>query len=474
MDTTIKLPEEFQKRFRTLLGDEYDSFEKAISSDRSFGLRLNPIKPVCLNEEHKKTFGILSSVPWADEGYYYDEKARPGKSIYHEAGAYYIQEPSAMSVVQILDPKPGERICDLCAAPGGKTTHIAGRLMGKGLLVSNEIITDRARILYRNVERMGISNCVVTNEDPRNLVPKFPGFFHRIVVDAPCSGEGMFRKDETAIEEWSVENVHNCAKRQEWILDCASMMVMPGGVIVYSTCTFEPDENENLIGNFLKKHPDWRVETTEVQKLLSPAKSEWMDAPNNELNKAVRIWPHKNDGEGHFIVKLVKSGTYAVESDKTLKKEKNIIERRKIEDYLREKVLKEDRFEIENREFISFGDMIYLLPMGITSASLKGIKVISPGLQCLEVKKDRYEPAHGLAMAINMNDSKYAYELCEADAIKYLRGEGVNIQLSENCDIPSGSFVLVMYDGLSIGFGKYVNGNIKNRYPKGLRRDLAL
>ena len=201
----------------------------------------------------------LKPVAWAEDGYYFDPEERPGRHPLHEAGAYYIQEPSAMSVVSLLDPQPGELVCDLCAAPGGKSTHIAALLRGQGMLVSNEIFPNRARILSQNIERMGIPNALVCNESPEGLATHFPLFFHRIVVDAPCSGEGMFRKDDTAVSEWSLENVRICADRQRMILTQADQMLQPGGVLVYSTCTFAPDEDEAMIQWFLETHPDYTL-----------------------------------------------------------------------------------------------------------------------------------------------------------------------------------------------------------------------
>ena len=247
----ITLPEAFKVRMRELLGDEYDRFEASYEKERVQGLRFNSLKSEEGKEEDweqgsvpklaalvEKRLGTeLSPVLWAKEGYYYGAEARPGKHPYHEAGLYYIQEPSAMAVVELLDPRPGERVLDLCAAPGGKSSHIASRLKGQGFLLSNEIHPARARILSQNMERMGVKNGVVTNEEPGRLAEYFPEFFDRIVVDAPCSGEGMFRKDEEARSQWSPDHVKMCAARQGQILDQAARMIRPGGRLVYSTCT---------------------------------------------------------------------------------------------------------------------------------------------------------------------------------------------------------------------------------------------
>lgn len=461
-------PIEFTDYLKGLLKDEYDLFWDAINSERSFGFRFNPLKVELEGDSLdmlKNALGVTGSVEWCDEGYYYDNSARPGKSIYHEAGAIYIQEPSAMAVVQALNPQPGDRICDLCAAPGGKTSHIAGRMQGEGLLVSNEIVSDRAKILARNVERMGIRNCIVTNEDPDGMLAHFPGFFNKIVVDAPCSGEGMFRKDDTAVTEWSVENVKMCAERQKMILDRASQMLAPGGILVYSTCTFEPAEDEEIIGDFLREHPDWHIISTGLEDVLSSGRPEWMEKPMKELGASVRIWPHINKGEGHFLAKLEKDGEYtALEISNTKNRDKK---RKQYEDIIKE--LDIDILTSEYERYVTFSDNVYLLPEGITENRLKGLKTVRCGLHIAEIKKGRIEPAHALAMSLCPKEAKNCIELCDKEAIMFLRGESIPKQSN---DIPSGTYVLVTYNDMSLGWGKYVNSVVKNHYPKGLRRNL--
>lgn len=263
--TTMMLPEAFQEKMKELLGGEYGDFVKSYEKERVQGLRFNQLKvntdeiPDGMRSEFQ-----LKKIPWVKEGYYYQGQSRPGKHVWHEAGVYYIQEPSAMAVVELLDPKPGDMVLDLCAAPGGKSTHIASRMKGEGLLISNEIHPARVKILSQNVERMGIANAVVTNENSRKLTDYFPEFFDKIVVDAPCSGEGMFRKDEGARDEWSPANVRLCADRQAEILDNAAVMLKGGGRLVYSTCTFSPEENEGSIQAFLERHPEFFVEQVPV------------------------------------------------------------------------------------------------------------------------------------------------------------------------------------------------------------------
>ena len=226
------LPEAFLERMKRQLGDEYESYLDSLNRSRAVALRFNPLK----GEIPQLPF-VGQPVPWEPMGYYYDPDARPGLHVFHEAGVYYLQEASAMAPVALLDPQPGERVCDLCAAPGGKTTQIAGRMMGRGFLLCNEINPKRAKILSRNIERMAVSNALVTNEHPVTLAQRFAGFFDRVLVDAPCSGEGMFRKEEAAVTDWSQETVEMCARRQAEILSSAAALIRPGGHLVYSTCT---------------------------------------------------------------------------------------------------------------------------------------------------------------------------------------------------------------------------------------------
>ena len=248
------LPEAFLERMKRQLGDEYESYLDSLNRPRAVALRFNPLK----GEIPQLPF-VGQPVPWEPMGYYYDPDARPGLHVFHEAGVYYLQEASAMAPVALLDPQPGERVCDLCAAPGGKTTQIAGRMMGRGFLLCNEINPKRAKILSRNIERMAVSNALVTNEHPATLAQRFAGFFDRVLVDAPCSGEGMFRKEEAAVTDWSQETVEMCARRQAEILSSAAELVRPGGRLVYSTCTIDPAENQQQIAAFLARHPEFTV-----------------------------------------------------------------------------------------------------------------------------------------------------------------------------------------------------------------------
>lgn len=486
-----ELPEAFLKRMKELLGEEFPAFLESYEAERVQGLRWNPLKgePSSLALRYGKRFG-LSPVSWCAEGNYYDQKTRPGKHALHEAGIYYIQEPSAMAVTVLLDPQPGERILDLCAAPGGKTTHIAGRMRNQGLLVSNEIHPARAKILSRNVERMGIGNCVVTNEDSGRLRLYFPEFFDRIVVDAPCSGEGMFRKEEEAVRQWSEDHVKMCAARQREILEDAASMLKPGGTMVYSTCTFAPEENEGTILAFLKSHDDFYLEERECPKGLMAAVPQWAffgadkedDSERDlagengiekyHLERAFRIMPHKTEGEGHFMAVLRRkedgmgfSGKRSLPAYMDLKKEKDVL--KELHRFL-EETLTEPEVLKKRKEYLRFGDQLYLLPPQMVS--LKGLKVLRPGLHIGTIKKNRFEPSHALALWLFPEDAKVQKEV-EPDgteAVKYLKGETLTGDTGMSAPCEKG-WVLICTGNVSLGWGKMAAGTIKNHYPKGLR-----
>ncbi|MDE5716046.1 MAG: RsmF rRNA methyltransferase first C-terminal domain-containing protein [Lachnospiraceae bacterium] len=468
------LPGAFAERMQGLLGGEYEAFEASYGQGRQYGLRRNLLKGT--EEEFIRVMPFpLEKISWAREGYYYDAAALPGRHVLHEAGAYYIQEPSAMAAVEALAPKPGERILDLCAAPGGKSTQIAGRMQGRGLLVSNEVIGERARILSQNVERMGVAGCVVCSEKPERIASLFPAFFDRVLVDAPCSGEGMFRKEEAAREEWSPGIVQMCAERQALILEEAAKTVKPGGVLVYSTCTFSPEENEGTISAFLRVHEEYSIEETALEDMFSPGREEWTGHPAAGIGHTLRLWPHLIRGEGHYIARLRKRGNVTEELRESAaqkagagKADWQLTGDRKlcklIENFLREELEIGEVWRARHPgRLIRFGDQIYLMPEEM--GSLTGIKVLRPGLQLATEKKNRFEPAHALALSLLTGDSGRMYRLTEQEAAAYLRGESVA------CGEERG-WMALSYEGYTLGFGKASGGQIKNHYPKGLRKSL--
>ncbi len=432
----MQFPLGFQEKMIALLGEEEArAFFQSYETERAYGLRRNLLKIDETTFLNKMPF-VLEPVSWAKEGYYYQgETDQPGKHPYHEAGLYYIQEPSAMSVVEYLNPQPGEVICDLCAAPGGKSTQIAGRMQGEGLLVSNEIIPSRAKILSQNIERMGIRNAVVLNETMERMEQFFPTFFDRVLVDAPCSGEGMFRKNQAAVDEWSPEQVLFCAERQAMILNCAATMLKPGGTLVYSTCTFSTEENELQIEGFLQTHPDFQLEETK------------------------RLWPHKIKGEGHFIAKLRKAEDAEANSRKI-----PCVSGVQASALTEWKAFCKGTLRTELTGIpIAFGEHLYLVPKQMRS--MDKMKVVRPGLHLGENKKNRFEPAHALALALSPEDVAQQHELKSIqDAECYLQGNTVE------CADDLKGWTLMTVDGFSIGWGKAQDGILKNHYPKGLRR----
>nr|WP_304579376.1 RsmF rRNA methyltransferase first C-terminal domain-containing protein [uncultured Acetatifactor sp.] len=537
-------------------------------------------------------FARLSRVPWAEDGYYYEAPDQPGKHPFHEAGVYYIQEPSAMAPVGLMDVRPGERILDLCAAPGGKSVQIAGKLGGSGLLVCNEIHPARAKILSENIERMGIGNACVLNETPERLAEAFPGYFDRVLVDAPCSGEGMFRKSEAAREEWSPENVRLCAERQDGILDCAAGMLRSGGRLVYSTCTFAPEEDEGSVSRFLRRHGEFRILPAEKERLglegcdgMPDVLEEALEQRDchglagspeavdrgSGLENALRLWPHRIRGEGHFAAVLEKDGAARenyrnTEYNYTTKSITEGMAKGTAkgagtslpEEFLRfcaenlrlpESPLSRDPASVlaeageraglsaggqapesktqppENKaqppesktqppqpgraagekpptaakrmakgkagagtrtavdsgaeevlpglgraagftgavRCMRFGDNLYLVPADMPS--FRGLKVLRPGLHLGEVKKNRFEPSHALALALRPACAAHVWNL-DSDGPEiagYLGGQTFPAEGEKG-------WYLICADGFGTGWGKLAGGIMKNHYPRGLRR----
>lgn len=455
--TAFRLPEAFEERMKGLLGEEYTSFLESYEKERAQALRVNTGK-ISVEDFQRLSPFSLRPVPWVKEGFYYESGERPGKHVYHEAGLYYMQEPSAMAVAVLANAKPGERVLDLCAAPGGKTTQLAASMKGEGLLVSNEIHPARAKILSQNVERMGIPHAVVTNEKPADLTDRFLEFFDRIVVDAPCSGEGMFRKEEQALLQWSPENVTMCAERQQEILEAAAPMLRPGGVLVYSTCTFAPEENEGSISTFLNHHPEFSVKRVSAYEGFAGGRPEWAGEEGREETKdTFRLWPHRLEGEGHYVAVLQKEGEAERRAAETKAPSVDKAALKLYEEFAKDS-LKRKRPGVP----VLFGEQLYLLPEAV---NLKGLKVLRPGLHLGTVKKNRFEPSHALALALAEEEACRTVNLDGngPEAAAYLRGEALLADGEKG-------WTLVLADGYSLGWGKMTGGTLKNHYPKGLRR----
>lgn len=441
------LPEAFLARMERLLGPEFPAFLQSYDRPRNVGLRLNPLKTETPPDLH--AFG-LTPVPWEPHGFYYDPATRPGLSPLHEAGLYYLQEPSAMAPAGLLDVQPGMRVLDLCAAPGGKSTQLAAALRGRGLLVANEIHPKRAKILARNIERLAVANALVLNEHPQRLAERFPGYFHRILVDAPCSGEGMFRKEEATVTDWSEETVAMCAGRQYEILCSAAAMLAPGGRLVYSTCTFAPQENEGVVSRFLNTHPDFSAVPAEAP-WFAPGRPDWVEQPAPGLAHTCRLWPHLLRGEGHYAAVLVRRGDGRAETGpaEVLSPLPQLVA-----EFARDLGL-----ALPECGCLTFGETICLVPEDFPA--LRGLKVLRAGLELGQGKKNRFEPAHAWALWLKDAASKAEFDSDSREIAAYLRGETVPGAVK--------GWTLVTADGLSLGWAKGDGTTLKNHFPKALR-----
>ena len=432
-------------RMKIILDDNYNKFLETVDKPPYRAIRVNTLKI-----QPEELLPLLpfagEKVPFADDGYYVDAD-KLGKHPLHHAGAFYVQEPSAMSAVTVLDVQPGDKVLDLCAAPGGKSTQIASKLCGTGLLWSNEIVRPRAHILLSNIERMGIKNAVVSNMSPDALCTRLEGFFDRVLVDAPCSGEGMFRKDKEAIYEWSVEHSLACAERQKAILDSAAAALKPDGIMVYSTCTFSQDENEGVIKHFLENHPEFELIDCGFRFGVLT------------MEKALRIYPF-NGGEGHFVAKLrklkgkpYKGGMYTyIEPER----EERIMIDKFITDLLRNPSF---------RHIEVIDDRILNLPNTELLPDLDGMNILRAGIKLGDFKKNRIEPHHNLATALTPYEFKRRLILSYDDNLcsRYISGEELEIDNWIN------GWGVAVVNGVTLGLGKAVNGHLKNKYPKGLR-----
>ena len=430
-----QLPKVFVDRMAAQLQDELPAFLRTYEEPYQRGIRLNPLKAV--DGTHLPE-GLLEAVPWEPTGHYLSLDSKAGADILHEAGAWYLQEPSAMIPAAVLNAQPREHILDLCAAPGGKTTQNALRMAGQGMIVCNEPIGDRARILSRNVERMGVTNAIVVSAWPEKLADVWPEAFDAIQCDAPCSGEGMFRRHPETRDEWNPESPAGCAKRQGDILDSAAVMLRPGGRMVYSTCTLNKIENEGVVEAFLLRHPDFE---------LMPFELPGLSAPQGMLT----IYPHRIKGEGHFVALLRRKGdgraVWQTASPKNAP------------DKAAMKVLQE--FLPGQQANLFFGNELRYCPDFPELSKAKGVTVLRSGLHLGTVKGKVFIPDHAWAVS-NAAPAVPRVHLTEEEAWLYLNGQVIPAD--------GKGWVLACYAGLPLGWGKVSDGMMKNHYPKGLRR----
>ncbi|MCM3038508.1 RsmF rRNA methyltransferase first C-terminal domain-containing protein [Paenibacillus motobuensis] len=514
----LQLPIAFTTKMQQLLGDEYEEFLASYEKPRYAGIRINTLK---IDVESFRAISPfeLKPIPWCKTGFYVEESLKPGKHPYYHAGLYYIQEPSAMAPVEVLDVHPGDRVLDLCAAPGGKSTQIAAKLSGQGLLVTNDISAERTKALAKNIELNGVRNAIVLNETPERIADRFPQFFNRILIDAPCSGEGMFRKDEEMARQWEKRSLEQYTNMQHDILHTAARMLSPGGRIVYSTCTFSPEENEAIIAGFLQEYEDYEVIPLPGDGGFAPGRADWLVQAEGLADLTIsqgltaeaaaktdhcgRLWPHQVDGEGHFLAILQHQGpvdpsldlTQYVPNNNVAHSEDHAVpvKKGKIRPYGRAKGartpskpatndsellagwehFRDEQLRLQPAgEVMLYGTNLYISPL--SKERLNGLRTVRSGWYIGSVKNGRFTPAHPLATALKPGEASRILELSvqDGEAVRYLKGETLEIQQSRISYIedsgPKG-FVLVTAEGYPLGWGKWIDGILKNEYPAGWR-----
>ncbi|GLC82948.1 RsmB/NOP family class I SAM-dependent RNA methyltransferase [Lacrimispora brassicae] len=448
-----KISEEFLNRMKDLLGEEeFEAYLKTFEEERLYGLRVNTLKTTP-EKFVKMTTLKLKPVPWIHNGFYYEGEERPAKDPYYYAGLCYLQEPSAMTPASLLPVVPGDKVLDLCAAPGGKSTELGAKLEGKGLLVSNDISNSRAKALLKNLELWGIGNICVTSEEPKKLKEAFGEFFDKILVDAPCSGEGMFRKDGDMVKSYEEHGPEYYAGIQREIMDQAVDMLTPGGLLLYSTCTFSVCENEDIINRTLKLH--------EEMELISLPLFEGASGGIGLLG-CLRLFPHKIRGEGHFMALLKKKGSQSGHEAREYETRKQPPLPEELSDFLSmvSKPLERSRIWIKN-------DMVYYLPEYFPEIA-GGLRYLRTGLLLGEMKKGRFEPGQAFAMVLKPEEFKQtiSWEKQDERVIRYLKGETISLKEEEG---PFKGWCLVCVEGFPLGFAKGNGASLKNKYYPGWR-----
>lgn len=454
----MQLPDRYIDSMKKILGaSELSEYLASFDEPRLYGLRVNTAKISTRDFLEISPFE-LTPVPWIKNGFYYSGEDKPAKHPYYFAGLYYLQEPSAMTPASVLPVEEGDRVLDLCAAPGGKSTELGARLKGTGLLVSNDISASRAKALLKNIELFGIGNALVTCEYPEKLTSVFPSFFDKILVDAPCSGEGMFRKDGKLIKSWESQGPEFFAPIQRGILEAAAGMLKDGGYMVYSTCTFSKEEDEDNIRFFLDKHPEFQLEKIPEYEGFTRGFG---------MEETVRLFPHKLKGEGHFVALLKKKADSGGSADSEAGRFAQRVTGKTRLPIELEEFLEEVEVSFDKTAVTIMGEKAYLLPEG--TENIKGLRLMRNGLFIGELKKNRFEPSQAFAMALKCGDySTVANLKCgDINVIKYLKGE--TIEISEADLRGGGKNVLVAVDGYPLGWGRLNGLTVKNRYLPGWR-----
>ena len=458
----MNLPVEFETRMREMLGEEFDSYKESLDTPAFHGLRVNTAK-ISVEDFLKISPFTLKPVPWCANGFYYDEKDQPAKHPYYFAGLYYIQEPSAMTPASVIPIEEGDRVLDICAAPGGKSTELAAKLHGTGLLVSNDISNSRAKALLKNLELFGVPNMLVVSEPSNVIADHFEGFFDKILIDAPCSGEGMFRKSASMVKAWENNGVDMFVNLQRSILTEMVRALKPGGMLLYSTCTFSPDENEQAIDYLLELDSDLELCELPMYEGFDMGHPEWSKTNNPEVVKARRIWPHRIHGEGHFIAMLKKKDAENSHGVNWYHPAKVKLPE-EVQEFLSH--ISRD-FDMSRMELQK--ERLYYLPKDMPN--VKGLRLLRNGLFLGEIKKNRFEPSQSLALALKMNEYDQAISLPVHDEriIRYLKGETIEIDEEAKANGIKNGMVLLGVDGYPLGWGKLNQGSLKNKYLPGWR-----
>ena len=464
----MMLPAEFEKKMKDLLGtDGYQDYLNCFDNPRHYGLRVNTAK-ISVEDFLKIAPWPLQPIPWISNGFYYDgEHCQPAKHPYYFAGLYYLQEPSAMTPANRLPITPGDKVLDVCAAPGGKATELGAKLQGKGVLVANDLSNSRAKGLLKNIELMGTGNVLVLSEEPGKLIRYFPEYFDKILIDAPCSGEGMFRKDRKMIRAWEEHGPEFFSKIQRSIITQAAQMLKPGGMLLYSTCTFSPEENEQTIEYLLREYPEFELCEIAGYDGFSQGIPSAVEPSDERLLQTVRIFPHLMDGEGHFLALLKKCGPDTPGAEEGTAAEYPPAGRKKpLPDELTEFLALISREFAPERMDIR-ADKVYYMPEDLPL--LNGVRFLRTGLLLGELKKKRFEPSQALAMNLKKNEYKKCIDLPVSDGrvIKYLKGETLDV--SDLAAPTEKGWYLFCVDGYPLGFGKLAGQTLKNKYLPGWR-----
>lgn len=457
----MNLPITFEQKMRELLQDDFDNYIKCYEEEHWYGLRVNT-KKISVEQFLKICPFEIKPIPWIENGFYYDgDRVSPAKHPYYFAGLYYLQEPSAMTPASRLPIEPGDKVLDICAAPGGKATELGARLRGQGVLVANDISNSRAKGLLKNIEVFGIGNVLVISEEPGKLCEYFPEYFDKILIDAPCSGEGMFRKDTKMMKAWEEHGPEYFSKLQKSIITQAARMLKPGGMLLYSTCTFDPTENEGTITYLMQEYPEFEICSMEGYEGFSKGFTDLWGMRDPDLDKTIRIWPHKMQGEGHYLA-LLKKGDSVGSLPKATKK-KNA---RKIPDEL-SAFLKDVRWNMDFSRLELYSEKVYYMPEDVPKVT--GLRFLRTGLYLGDIKKNRFEPSQSFAMCLKSEEYTRTIDLSATDerVIRYLKGETIDV--SELVSSADKGWQLVLVDGYPLGWGKLSGGILKNKYLPGWR-----